>query len=95
MIEILKVIKELKNITHLGDISGGEADNVIPHSAKMTVCYSSHPNLLRNELSHLQKILRTKYKCDTILLSAEKIDKPTSFYRREDILPKLLEVIEV
>lgn len=95
MIEILKVAKELKNITHIGDISGGEADNVIPHNASMTISYTGHPNLLRNELSHLQKILRTKYKYENITLAAEKIEKPTSFYRRDDILPVLIEIIDM
>lgn len=95
MIEILKTIKELKNITHIGDISGGEADNAIPHSARLKVSYSGHPNLLRNELSHLQKILRTKYKYDAITLSAEETTTNTSLYRREDILPLLSEIIEV
>ncbi len=95
MIEILKIINDLKNITYVGDISGGEADNAIPHSAQITVSYSGHPNLLRNELSHLQKILRTKYKYDTITLSAEETASITSLCRREDILPILLEIIAV
>jgi hypothetical protein len=91
----LKVIKELTKITHIGDISGGEADNTIPHTGKMVVRYSGHPNLLKNELSHLQKILRTKYKYESITFVAEQIQKPVILYRREDIFPILSEIIEV
>ncbi len=61
----------------------------------MIVCYTGHPNLLKNELSHLQKVLRTKYTCETLHFTAERTDKPTSLYRREDLLPLLEEIIEV
>ncbi len=61
----------------------------------MIVRYTGHPNLFKNELSHLQKLLRTKYKYDIISLSGEKIEKPTLLYRREDILPALSQIIEV
>jgi hypothetical protein len=91
----LKVLKELTKITHIGNITGGEADNAIPHSGKMAVRYSGHPNLLKNELSHLQKILRTKYKYEGITLLTEQIQKPITLYTREDIFPMLSEIIEV
>jgi|GEM_PF-2875263 len=61
----------------------------------MNIVYLDHPNLLINELSHLQKILRTKYKHDTISLSAEKIDTSTALYKREDILPRISQIIEL
>lgn len=95
LIEIIKVFKELISITHISNISGGEADNVIPHSAKAVIHYTGHPNLLQNELSHLQKILRTKYKCENIALTVIKNEKTTSLYRREDILPILNEILEI
>jgi hypothetical protein len=60
----------------------------------MVICYHGHPNLLKNELSHLQKILRTKYKYESISLSAEEVQKDIPFYVREDILPILSDIIE-
>lgn len=95
LIEILKVIQELPSITHIGEIIGGEADNAIPHSAKVIVSYSGHPNLLRNELSHLQKLLRTKYKHDTISLSVEQIDTDIPLYERALLLPIISEILDV
>lgn len=91
----MKVTNELTKITHIGDISGGEADNAIPHTGKMVVRYSGHPNLLKNELSHLQKILRTKYKYESITFVTEQIQKPAILYKREDIFPIISEIIEV
>lgn len=60
----------------------------------MIIRYHGHPNLLRNELSHLQKILRTKYKYESISLSAEEIQKDIPLYQREDILPILSHIVE-
>jgi len=61
----------------------------------MVVRYEKNPNLLKNELDHLQKILRKKFRYETITLSAEETLKNTLLYRREDILPTLSKIIDV
>lgn len=61
----------------------------------MIVRYEKHPNLLNNELSHIQKMLRKKYKHDTISLSAERKYIQSPVYDIKNITPILSEIIEV
>jgi len=77
---MLKIIEDLSGIKYIGDVSGGDADNAIPRSARSIVGYTGHPNLFRNQLSHIQKVLRTKYKNESITLMTNEHSKSTILY---------------
>ena len=94
LIEMLKIIEDLSGIKYIGDVSGGDADNAIPRSARSIVGYTGHPNLFRNQLSHIQKVLRTKYKNESITLMTNEHSKSTILYWRTEVLPLLSDIIE-
>lgn len=94
LIEILKIIEDLSGIKYVWEINGGDADNAIPRNSKSIVSYSGHPNLFRNQLGHIQKILRTKYKNESITIMANDYAKPVTLYWRVEVLPILSDIIE-
>lgn len=94
IIELLTLIKNNSWITHINDIIGWEADNAIPHRCVVTISYNGHPNLLKNELGHIQKLLRIKYKQESITIEVQEKNTITKLYKKEDILRALEEIVE-